>query len=89
MTLKKICSILNITVPEKYKKIENQSVSYITARYTWVRKGCIYFSRYLGATEEKDARLAYKKGASIIFASKQLYSEDGRPLPCIIVNSPE
>lgn len=89
LTLRKICSILNIAVPEKYKKIENQSISYITARYTWVRKGCIYFSRYLGTTEEKDARLAYKKGASIIFSSKQLYLEDGSPLPCIVVDSPE
>lgn len=89
LSLDKICTILNVAVPDNFKPVAKKEISYITARYTWVRKGCIYFSRYLGTTEEKEARLAYQKGASIIFSSKQLYMETGNPLPCIIVSNPE
>lgn len=89
LTLNKICEILNIDVPQKYKSIGNEKVSYITGRYTWVRKGCIYFSRYFGDTEEKEARIAYQRGAKVIFSSKPLYSQNGTELPCIVVGHPE
>lgn len=89
LTLKKICQILDISVPEEFGKIENANINYITARYTWVRKGCIYFSRYLGNTEEKEARFAFQRGARVLFTSKPIFTEAGERLPCIIVNSPE
>ncbi|MCI8455447.1 MAG: leucine-rich repeat protein [Lachnospiraceae bacterium] len=88
LTLKKICLLLDISVPSKLKWLENEYIDYITARFTWVRKGCIYFSRYLGATEKEEAYKAFQRGAKIIFSSKQMYSPDGSELPCVIVNDP-
>lgn len=66
----------------------NQRINYFTARYTWVRKGCAYFSRYLGNVEEQEARWAYSRGASVLFCSKQFTTEDGKPMPCIVVPDP-
>ena len=89
LTLRKICAILRMDVPNAFKSFENEAVDYITARYTWVRKGCIYFSRFMGDWEEKEARIAYERGARVIFSSKLLYTQDGAALPCIVVKHPE
>lgn len=48
----------------------------------------MYFSRYLGSTEENEARWAYERGAAALFCSKPFTTADGKPMPCIVVNNP-
>ena len=88
ITLRKISYILGIVIPEKFRGIIDTPFNYCTARYSWVRDNSVYFSRFVGEIEESDARLAFNRGAKIIFSSKQLRKEDGSNLPCIIVTNP-
>lgn len=88
LTVKDICDIANIDIKSIGNILLNKRTNYFTARYTWVRSNCVYFSRYLGTVEEQEARLAYKRGASVLFCSKQFKTEDGKDLPCIVVPDP-
>ena len=88
LTVRSICSITGVDVSGISETILNQGVTYYTARYTWVKKGCIYFSRYLGSTEEQEARWAYERGAAVLFCSKAFTTADGKPMPCVVVKNP-
>lgn len=88
ITVGKICKVIGVDpehIPVTLREIQTP---YVTARYTWVRKGCAYFSRYLGAVEEQEARWAVERGAAVVFTSRQFSDADGRPLPTIIVEDP-
>lgn len=88
LTVGRICNIVGIDTKNIDKALLRSPVKYYTARYTWVRKDCAYFSRYLGDIEEKEARWAYERGAKVLFCSKPFTAADGKPLPCIVVEDP-
>lgn len=88
LTVGKICNIAGISTDSISPSLLNKNIDYYTARYTWVKKGCAYFSRYLGSTEEQEARWAYERGASVLFCSKPFTTSAGTPMPCIVVQRP-
>ncbi len=88
LTLRKICNIIDVDVPDKFKAIQEEPVKYINAKDKWMTKGSVYFSRYYGQIEDEWAREAFKRGAKVLFTSKQIQTYDGEDLPCIIVSKP-
>lgn len=88
LTVGKICRVIGLDPATVPTALRNEPIEYVTARYTWVRRGCAYFSRYLGDVEEPEARQAYQRGAKVIFSSKPIKDEKGNSLPCIIVPDP-
>ena len=88
LTIGKICKIIGADPHSVPEELRFKPVSYVTARYTWVRQGCAYFSRFLGNTEAPEARLAYQRGAAVLFSSKMIFDENGKALPCIVVKDP-
>lgn len=88
LSVGKICRIIGAATTGVSPSLLNKSIGYYTARYTWVKKGCAYFSRYLGNTEEQEARWAYERGAAVLFCSKPFTTAAGEPMPCIVVQRP-
>lgn len=88
LSVGKICNIIGIGTDDISPTLLNKSIDYYTARYTWVKKGCAYFSRYLGSTEEQEARWAYERGAAVLFCSKLFTTATGEPMPCVVVQRP-
>ncbi len=88
LTLRKICDVIGVEVPEQFRNIQDKEVKYINAKDKWMIKDSVYFSRFLGQIEEEWAREAFRRGAKVLFTSKQIRSSDGRDLPCIIVSEP-
>lgn len=88
LTVGRICAIVGIDTAGIERSLLRKKISYYTARYTWVKKGCVYFSRYLGNVEEQEARWAYERGAVVLFCSKPFTTAEGKPMPCIVVPKP-
>lgn len=88
LSVEKICKIIGVDTNNLDSAFLDKNIDYYTARYTWVKKGCAYFSRYLGSTEEQEARWAYERGASVLFCSKPFTTSAGTPMPCIVVQRP-
>lgn len=88
LRIEDICQIAQIPVSDFSDEVLNLEVDYLTARYSYVRKGCAYFSYFIGDVQEKHARLAYEKGAKILFCTKQFFTSSGEKIPCIIVKTP-
>ncbi len=95
-TLRKICSLENITIPKEFMHLADDEISMITCFGSRIRKGGALFPR--GLTEagkkgtyslnENSARRAYENGAKFIFSKEQYYKKNGEKLPCIIINDP-
>lgn len=88
LTVGRICNIVGVETKKIDRALLRSPITYYTARYTWVRKGCAYFSRYLGDVEEQEARWAYDRGAKVLFCSKPFTTANGKPMPCIVVKDP-
>lgn len=88
LSVGRICNITGIDTTDMDKELLRSPVTYYTNRYTWVRKGCVYFSRFSGEVEEQEARWAYERGAKILFCSKHFTTADGKPMPCKVVEYP-
>lgn len=88
LTLKKICNIIGVVVPEKFLNIQDEAIRYINAKDKWIIAGSVYFSRFYGQIEDDWAREAYKRGAKVLFTSKQIKTAEGIDLPCIVVPKP-
>lgn len=88
ITLKKICSILDMEVPLQFREMQSDPIRYINAKDKWIVKNSIYFSRFKGQIEIDWAREAYKRGARVLFTSTLVKSASGTPLPCIVVGNP-
>lgn len=88
ITLKKICNILDMEVPYQFWNMQSDILSYINGRAYWIINNSIFFSRYSGETEVREAREAYKRGARVLFTYKKIFTEEGKELPCIVVDNP-
>lgn len=95
-TLKEICCVAEIDIPEEYKACADEEVTMITCFGSRVSKGGALFPRGLTengkpasrAADERHARKGYENGAKFIFSKEQYFGEKGEKLPCIIVKDP-
>lgn len=92
-TLRQICEIEGIKVPEIFKESADDEISKVTCFGSRMTEGGALFPR--GLTEdgkkapssynESGALTAVKKGAKFIFSEEQYFDKDGDALPCVIV----
>lgn len=95
-TLKFICAFANIKVPEKFSGDSSFKFSTITCSGAQCVPNCAFFERGLlengtpapDSYKESAARRAYANGAKFLFCSRQYLTNEGNPLPCIIVEDP-
>ena len=75
ITLKKICDIMGIEVPEKLVHMQDDVFSDVTTKNVKVTKGCCYIRMIWGTRE--GFRKGIEKGAAIILMSKEEYDAEG------------
>lgn len=92
MTLQKICSIMEIDVPERFAGKKDVIIDNVTVKFSSITEGCAYF-RLFKIEEGADALAdivpkIVKKGAAFIFVDEDHYYESGldkTDYPCIPV----
>lgn len=88
ITVKDICRITGIDTSDVSDALLGEKIKSLAVHYSWAEKDGAYFSRYLNENEGNSAIKAHKRGAKVLFTSKQYYDENGFPLPCIVVDDP-
>lgn len=81
ITLQKICDIIDVPVPEKFKKIKDKIQNEITVRLERTTKGCYLFriNRLDEGVEGLNEFIpnAVKQGVAVIFVDEEQYYEGG------------
>lgn len=88
LTVQKLCCIVGQGNVRGNPALADLALEYVTAHYTWVRKGCAFFSCRNDAAEEREARIAWKQGAAVLFCSRIFTAEDGSAMPCVVLADP-
>lgn len=74
-TLKEICNIMGIEVPERYKDIQDIPRNNITLRRLEIDEGCIYFGGYDFVDSVDFYDELVDKGAAVIFVDPETYDK--------------
>lgn len=89
LTLKDICDINDIEVPEEFRNIENRIVPQIILHDSVkIENGSVFFFDKNLAGEMRRCRNALRSGAVLAFAKEQIFDECGEPMPTIKVEDP-
>lgn len=84
-TLQNICECLECSVPRALNTVRFMPIDRITCRIEFCKRNYAFFAIKNEAVECADAM---KRGASVLFCTRQHYSPDGEPYPCVIVDDP-
>ncbi len=95
-TLKQICDLAGIEVPEEFQNKKDETISHVVCLGGYADKGCAYFE--LNRLENGGkasyqynlaaARRAAENGASYFFCTAPVTDKAGNPLPCIVLDDP-
>ncbi len=89
LTLRLICEINNIEVPEEFKLVQDRVVPQIILHDSVkVQNGSVFFFDEWLSGEMRRCRNALRSGAVVAFAKQQIFDECGNPMPTIIVDDP-
>lgn len=89
LTLHKICKLMDISVPRKFKSIQNQINNDITLIHTKIKAGSIYIILDDDINVKKRIELAVQKGAKVIFVDEKDFISsalDVDEYPVILMN---
>lgn len=88
LTLRKICGIIGIEVPDRFKAVQDNPVPTVSISRNYAQKGDVNFIIHHSKYAIESCREVYKKGALAIFADQTVYNEVGPSLPVIVLNDP-
>lgn len=76
ITLKKLCDIMGVSVPARFREIENSINNNVTASPKRVKAGGIYFLMLSNVNIKKHLDDAISKGAKVIFIDKKDFKKN-------------
>lgn len=89
LTLRLICEINNIEIPEEFKLVQDRVVPQIILHDSIkIQNGSVFFFDGWLSGEMRRCRNALRSGAVVAFAKQQIFDECGNPMPTIIVADP-
>lgn len=88
-TLREICALMNIEVPERFLDIADEKNDNLTLTDKTLKPGGIMFNLFEGINVERSLKRYIEKGAKVVFLDRKAFEKSGLNIeeyPCILMD---